>query len=95
MEGCTYVDSTKNITNYLDPINYNKIKKHADCINDSKLISVNNYYEKYNVAVFQCRNNNLIIEYSWTDFENSCSIMEVKEDLKISPGYTVKHLNSP
>lgn len=70
-------------------------KANISCLNKSKLIYIGPYYGDHAVATFRCFNDDLVVEYSWTDFQESCSIIVSKKSWNIPEKMTVEHLNSP
>lgn len=98
MESCSY-GKVKNINlkaiNLIDPINRGRTQYHANCIKDAKLVYVGLYQNDYGVATYRCYDNDLILEYSWTDFQDSCSILEVKKEWNIPEKETIHSLNNP
>lgn len=98
MRDCSYggvKDVNLKAINLIDPINKGKNKYHANCIKDAKLVYAGVYQNDYGVATYRCYEQDLIIEYSWTDFQNSCSIMEVKKEWNIPEKQTIYSLNTP
>lgn len=99
MQNCTYPKindkSNSEVKNLLDPKFLNEIKENANCISQAKLIYIGSYHEDYAVATFRCDNKNLIVEYSWTDFDESCAIIESNKNWKLPEKITIEKLNSP
>ncbi|MFV5583101.1 hypothetical protein VXQ32_01165 [Acinetobacter oleivorans] len=98
MESCSYgkINSINlNAINLIDPINRAKNKYHANCIKDANLIYVGLYQKDYGVATYRCYDKDLILEYSWTNFQDSCSILEVKREWNIPEKETIHSLNTP
>lgn len=98
MEACSYgriKNPNLNIVNLIDPINRGKSKYHASCIKDASLIYVGLFQKDYGVATYRCYDKDLILEYSWTDFEDSCSILEIKKEWNIPEKETIHSLNTP
>lgn len=98
MESCSYgkvKDINLKAINLLNPLNREKTQYHANCIKDASLVYVGIYKKKYGVATYRCYDKDLVIEYSWTDFQNSCSILELKKDWNIPEKESIHSLNTP
>lgn len=96
LEGCTYPDLQKNNKlNFLQPKNYSLINDHAKCLNKSELISIRYEFEGYALATFSCKENDMVIEYSWANYQQSCNIVEMKKIQYQPLIYTITNMNSP
>ncbi|MGR2826374.1 hypothetical protein FY048_12760 [Acinetobacter sp. 1124_18A] len=98
MESCSYgkvKDINLKAINLIDPINRGRVQYHANCIKDAKLVYIGIYQNDYGVATYRCYEKDLVLEYSWTDFQDSCSILEVKKEWNIPEKETIHSLNTP
>ncbi|OTG93467.1 hypothetical protein [Acinetobacter sp. ANC 4973] len=95
LENCTYLAlEQKNNKNLIQADTYKKTLKNAQCLSQAKLISIKFVHSDYSIVTFSCEDNNLVLEYSWTNFQESCSIIEMQKE-SYMPLITTQHINSP
>lgn len=91
MQNCNFPKISSTLNKDIENISSGEIK----CINKSELIYIGPYYNDHAVATFRCLSDNLVVEYSWTDFKESCSIIVSKEEWNLPERLTIEKLNSP
>lgn len=106
-ENCSYVDfkkfselKSKNFVNLASPEyaydqhKYRSKLTDTNCIKDAKLIKIEYKYGHVR-ATYTCEKEDIITEFTWTDFDDSCSYMEHLKSWNLPVGYSLLSINRP
>lgn len=107
-ENCSYVDlehysqlKTEGFVNIGEPGRteekeqfLEKVTDTTNCIQDAQLIGIE-YKNGHASATYTCERQGVIMEFTWTDFDDSCSYMQYLKSWNLPVGYSSLSINRP
>lgn len=107
-ENCSYVDfehfpelKARSIVNLAAPEYIYDQQKYrlkvtdTNCIRNAKLINIG-YQHGHAIATYTCQKDDVITEFTWTDFKDSCSYMEYLKSWNLPMGkYSLLSVSRP
>ena len=70
------------------------VTENTNCIQDAQLIGIE-YKNGQASATYTCEKQGVITEFTWTDFEDSCSYMQYLKNWNLPVGYSLLSINRP